>query len=104
MPKNDHADETMDLWPELQLNDPKHKAVFAQARRYYKLKAERDAMLTDAKKKLDAAQDKLIGLMHEAKLQKFKFRGIVTEVYAGAERVTVKVADDVDDTDEGDGD
>lgn len=100
MPRRDHDDETEDLFPELDLHDPRHKAIFSAARKYYKIKAERDSVLTDSKKKLDGAREKLSALMHEAKLSKFRFRGIVTELFIGEERVTVKVDDDVPEGDE----
>ncbi len=92
----DLDDESGELFPNLDLHDPKHKAVFGAAKRFHKAHRERSALLAENKQKVDGLRDKLLELMHQAGLAKFKFRGLVVERFEGKETVQVEFDDDAD--------
>lgn len=95
----DAPEETQgDLWPELDTTDPKQKRVLSLAKKYKRVKGERDEILSTAKEKEDSAKEALIAAMHECSVTKFRFDGIQAEIIAGKEKVQVKADDDADDT------
>jgi len=82
------------MFPELEDNNPKHKAVLSAARRFAKAKAERDALLGSSKEKCDGLMGKVIAAMHEARLKKFRHKGVQAEILETKERVEVKVEEE----------
>lgn len=93
-----------DLFPELDPNKQKEKAVLLAAKKFNKAKSERDELLSTAKEKVDNRRAELIGLMHEAKIEKFRYEGVTCEIIPGEEKVQVKIASDDTDVDESDND
>ncbi len=85
-----------EMFPELDMNKDSHKALLKAAKKFAREKADRDALLSTSKEKTDAAMQKLIGLMHEAKLEKFRFDGVTAEVFAPEEKAIVKIESDDD--------
>lgn len=85
----DDDGETPALFKELDEDNEAHMRVFRAAKAFRKAKADRDAVLTTAKDKVDTAEQKLIGLMHEAKLTKFSFKGVKAELLDGREKAKV---------------
>ncbi len=95
-------DEQAELFPELG-DSPEHKAILNLAKQLQRIRVERKEALTDSKAKEDAAQENLVGLMHEAKLPAFKHGGIQVNIKPRSERVKIKVlAEDDDDETEDD--
>lgn len=88
--------EQMELIPELDMKNATHKTIVRTARAYHRAKAERDETLTTAKEKMDGHKDKLIAAMHEAKIDKFKFKGMKASLVPAKEKVQVKMEDDED--------
>lgn len=97
----DLDDESGELFPNLDLHDPKHKAVFAAAKKFHKAHRERQDLLSECKRKVDGLREKLLELMHGAQIEKFKFRGLVVERIPGRENVTVEFDEDVEPDDAG---
>lgn len=95
----DTPEETQgDLWPELDTTKPEQKRVLTLAKKYKRVKGERDEILSTAKEKEDSAKEALIAAMHECNITKFRYDGIQVEIIAGKEKVQVKADDDADDT------
>ncbi len=90
------ANEQMELIPELDMKNGTHKTIVRTARAFYKAKAERDEVLTTAKEKMDGFKSKLISVMHEAKIDKFKFKGMKVSLVPAKENVQVKMEGDED--------
>lgn len=89
--ETDATGEQMELIPELDMKNNTHKTIVRTARAFYKAKAERDEVLTTAKEKMDGFKGKLISLMHEAKVDKFKFKGLKVCLVPAKENVQVKL-------------
>lgn len=84
------------IWPELD-DSAEHKAVMSAAKKFHRCKQERLEVLGQLKEKQDNAELRLIGLMHENKLTKFKHKGLEVEISDGREKATVRTDDDSDD-------
>lgn len=93
--------EQKPLFPELE-DSPEHKAVLKAAKAFAKAKAERDALLSTSKEKVDGLQANLIACMHKANLEKFKHDGVKAELIKTREKVTVQIGDDEEEETEGD--
>lgn len=92
----EEGNEQMELIPELDMKNGTHKTIVRTARAFYKAKAERDEVLTTAKEKMDGFRSKLIAVMHEAKVDKFKFKGMKVALIPAKENVQVKIEGDDD--------
>jgi hypothetical protein len=90
------AEDQTTMFPELDLKDPKQKALLSAARKYAKDKAERDALLTTSKEKVDASMGKVIALLHELGLKKFKHEGVKAELIETKEKCTVEEDEEED--------
>lgn len=93
--------ETEVMFPEIDTTDPHQKALLAAAKRLAKLKGERETLLSTSKEKVDGQMQKVIGLMHECRLTKFRHQGVTAEIIASKEKVEVEI--DEEDEDGGDG-
>lgn len=82
--------EQANLFPELD-DSPEHKAILKLAKKLHKIRAERHAALVESKELEDKTQEDLVGRMHTAKIEKFKFKTIVVEIVARSEKVKVKL-------------
>lgn len=98
--KNDDEGDDEILFLELD-DSPEHKTVLKVAKQFHKANAERKNLLSTSKEKVDGLMIKLLGLMHENKLVKFKHKGVIVECIDPKEKVIVKMdgEDDDDDTD-----
>lgn len=86
---------TGSLWTEIDLDDPLQRDALEAARAFYKANAARKNLLTNAKAKVDAAEEKLIAAMGAAGLKKFRYAGVVAEIFEGETKCEVKIdADD----------
>lgn len=90
-------DEQVEMFPELDTSKPKQKLLLKESRRFAKMKADRDALLSNNKEKVDAQMDKVVALMHENGMSKFRHEGVTVEVFTRKEKVLVKIAGDSDD-------
>lgn len=99
--KVDVEENQSDLYPEIDTNKPGEKAMLTAARKYHNAKIDRDQTLSTAKEKMDGYMQKLIGLMHENKCEKFRYKGITAEIIPGKEKAQVRVDGD-DETPPGD--
>ncbi len=88
------AGEQTSLWPDLDEANPKHVSLLKAAKKFAKSKAERDELLSTAKEKQDADMAKVIAMMHEVGLQKFKHEGVSVELITTKEKAQVKLKDD----------
>lgn len=83
--------ETEDMFPSVDLKNPKHKAVISAAKKFDRLRKERLELLGTAKKSQDDAEMKLITLMHDAGLNAVSHKGINIELTGGRESVKVRI-------------
>ncbi len=97
--KNAVPDET-EMFPEIDPSKPAEKKMLKAARNYAKQKADRDALLTTCKEKVDGARDALIAAMHENQCDKFRYDGIKAEIFPRGEKVTVTVDEEATGDDE----
>jgi hypothetical protein len=88
--KNVVGDET-EMFPEIDPTKPEDRKMLKAAKKYAKEKADRDALLTTCKEKVDQA---LIAAMHEAKCVKFRGDGVKVEIFPRGEKVTVEIEGD----------
>lgn len=86
----------MTAFPELG-NSEAHKELLRAAISFDKAKKARAETLGTMKEKQDAAEQKLIGLMHENKLTCFKHDGIRVEIMDAGEKAIVKSEEESDD-------
>lgn len=95
----DDEEQTPSLFPELNMDKDGHKAVLSAAKSLARAKAERAELLGTSKAKVDGKKQKLIGLMHENKLEKFRFNGVKATLVEKMEdvEVTIEIADDPSD-------
>lgn len=91
---DEEPNEQMELIPELDMKNATHKTIVRSARAFYKAKAERDEVLTTAKEKMDGYREKLLASMHEAKIDKFQFKGLKASIVPAKEKVQVKMEGD----------
>lgn len=82
--------EQGEMFPEIDVNDPKQKALLRAAKAYDKAKRERDELLSTAKEKMDTKMSSLIGLLKETKIKQFRHNGLKVELIEGREKVQVK--------------
>ncbi len=94
--------ETASMFPDLDMADPKHRALVKAAKDFSKAKKERDELLSTAKEKMDARGENLTALMHEAKMTKFKFDGVKAEIIPSREKVQVRIDPDDEESDSDD--
>jgi hypothetical protein len=100
MPRATTAVEAEDqevMFPDLDMGNPEHKAIVAAAKKFHKAKAERAETLSTAKEKQDAAMERLIALMHGAKITKFQHDGVKAEIIDAKEKAVVKLSGEEDD-------
>lgn len=90
-------EETGSLWTEIDLDNPEQREALEAARAFYKANAARKNLLTNAKAKVDAAEEKLIAAMGAAGLKKFRYAGVVAEIFEGETKCEVKIDADDDD-------
>jgi plasmid stability protein len=88
------------LFPELDDELPQHKALIRAAMAHAKAKVERGELLTTAKEKEDSTMQKLLALMHECKITKFKHKGVTAEIINSREKATVKLDDEIEEPDQ----
>lgn len=88
------GEEQAEMFPELDEAKPEQKELMRLAKRFGKAKADRDALLSTAKEKMDGAREKLIAQMHECNITKFKHKGVKAELFEQAEKVTVEIDGD----------
>lgn len=89
--------ETETMFPELDTDTPGHKQLLAAAKKLARLKAERDSLLSTSKEKVDGQMQKVIALMHESKLAKFRHAGVTAEIIPSKEKVEVEIDEDDED-------
>lgn len=94
--------EQTTMFPELDMDKPEQKKLFAAAKRLYALKSERSQLLTTSKVKVDEQEQKVIDLMHEAKIPKFRYENVEASLIARAEKVDVKLNVEEEDEEEDD--
>ena len=77
------------------------KEVVRLARALRRKREERSGVLTTSKKQVDAAEQKLISAMHEAKMSAggYLLEGLRIELFEQGEKVQVKLAGPGDDDD-----
>lgn len=92
--------EQADLFPELDTSDPQQKKLLQAARKYARDKAQRDALLSTSKEKVEGSMAAVIALMHECKIDKFRHRGVEAELIRASEKAEVRIEDEDDDTGE----
>ena len=91
----DEHDESS-LWPELDNSNPQHKKLLSAAKRFAKMKKERDELLKESKEKFDEQNDEVVALMHEAHITKFKHGAATWEIKPGKEKCVIKIDPEVD--------
>lgn len=94
------VEEQTELFPELDTSNPEQKELLRFARQYAKAKAERDALLTTHKEKVDGLASKLCGKMHACNILKFRYDGTSAELIQRSEKVIVKTGDGDSDDEE----
>ena len=93
--------EQGNMFPDLDLKKDSHKAILKAAKELHKKDTEWKSYRGTFKEARDKIEQKLLGLMHEAGVQKFKHNEIEADITPGKESVTVKVkATDEEDSDE----
>lgn len=85
------VEEQQDLFPELDDTNPAHKALLKACRAFYKAKADRDTLLKENKAHVEGLHDRLLAMMHEADIKKFRFKDITAQITATREKVQVKL-------------
>jgi hypothetical protein len=88
--------ETETMFPELDTTKPEQKALLSAAKKLAKLRGERDQLLTTSKEKVDTQMQKVITLMHENKVTKFRHQGVTAEIIQTREKVEVEIEEDED--------
>lgn len=88
-----------EMFPELNLKNDVHKKLLSAAKKFHKLKSDRHEALTTAKEEEDTAMDKVVELMHEAKLPAFRFDGVEVKLVPTREKAKVKLIVEDDDED-----
>jgi hypothetical protein len=83
------------LFPEID-NTPETKKLIAAAKAYKRANDRHAVSIAECKPAKDDARDKLIGLMHEAKLSSFKYKSLKVQLLTPAEKVSIEGADDGD--------
>ena len=88
--KTDDIEGQQEMFPELDKENEEHKKLLSASKALAKARAERAELLGTSKKKVDAAEEKVIGLMHENKLTKFRNNGVIVEIVPSGEKVEVR--------------
>lgn len=96
--------EQGELFPELEKDNPDHQKLLKAAKKFYKDKAARETLLKENKQHVDGLMEKLLNLMHEAGIKKFRYGDITTEIIPSKEKALVKMDPAEDDAAESDDD
>ena len=84
------------LFPELERNNPEHKALLKLATDFGKKKRAHAEGIGELKGLRDSAEKKLIAKMHELKLTGFIFDGIKVNIEIGDEKALINISEDAD--------
>lgn len=90
-PVDAEADEDPTLFPELDLEDPVHKAIFNVGKRLEKARRTLRETIKRAKDECDELESTMVDRMRAANLSRFRFRGIVAEMKPSEFHVAVKL-------------
>ena len=90
--------EQEELFPELDTKgNSLHKRLFSAAKDFKKKALAHAEGIGTLKVERDAAEQKFLGLMHEAKLTQFKHKGVTGRINEKKESASVQVTDDASD-------
>jgi hypothetical protein len=89
--------EQGNMFPDLDPKKPEHKAILKTAKELHKKDTEWKAYRGTFKEARDKLEQKLLGLMHEAGVKRFKHNELEAGIEEGKESVTVKVKPTGDD-------
>ncbi len=98
--RDDDVEGQEELFPELDDSNEAHRVLMAAAKKLKKERENRTALLTTSKAKVDAAAERVLVLMHQNKLVKFRHKGVITEVISTTEKVEVRMDDEEEDAEE----
>jgi hypothetical protein len=91
------TEETGKLFPELDKENPEHKALLKLARDYDKKKKAHLEGIATLKEQRDNAEKRLLAKMHELKIDGFIYNGVKVNIEIGAEKAVIKVEEDAGD-------
>jgi hypothetical protein len=95
MPKNSESTVELNddpvLFPELEMT-PENRKLINAAKAYRSANEKHAVAIAECKPAKDDARDKLIGLMHAARLTSFKYKSLKVQLISPAEKVSIEGA------------